>query len=110
MSKAEALLNIRSSRNLSLLEKVTVMKCILLPMVVFKILALPVFPKKKLKKKLMRLLHRFIWNLNWERTSRQTLCSDIEHGGAKMVDDEKHFIKLKAKWVTTFLDNRFASQ
>ena len=44
--KAEALLNIRSSRGLSLLEKITIIKCLLLPMLVFKILVLPVFLKK----------------------------------------------------------------
>ena len=55
LPKVEALLNIwssRLSRGFSLLGKITVIKCFLLPMVVFKILVLPVFPQKILQKSL----------------------------------------------------------
>ena len=93
LPKAEALLNIWSSRDLSLLGKITVIKCLLLPVVVFKILVLPVFPPKDFTKKLTR---KFIWGSNWERISRQKLCNGIEHGGAKVVDVEKYFFSLKA--------------
>ena len=93
----KALLNIRSSRGLSLLGKITVIKCLLLPMVVFKILVLPVFPPKDFTKKLTRILYRFIWGSNWERISKQKLCNGIEHGGSKMVNVEKYFLSLKAK-------------
>ena len=110
LPKAEALLNIWSSRGLSLLGKITVIKCLLLPMVVFKILVLPVFPPKDFTKKLTRILYWFIWGSNWERVSRQKLCNGIEHGGAKMVDVEKYFLSLKAKWINTFLDDNFVSQ
>ena len=110
LPNAEALLSIRSSRGLSLLGKITVIKCLLLPMVVFKILVLPVFSPKDFTKKLTRLFYRFIWGSNWERISSQKLCNGIEHGGTKMVDVEKHFLSLKAKWINTFLDDNFVSQ
>ena len=92
LPNAEALLNIWSSRGLSLLGKITVIKCLLLPMVVFKILVLLVFSPKDFSKKLTRLFYRFIWGSNWERISRQKLCNNIEHGGAKMVDVEKYLL------------------
>ena len=110
LPKAETLLNIWSSRGLSLLGKITVIKCLLLPMVVFKILVLPVFPPKDFTKKLTRLFYKFIWGSNWERIIRQKLCNGIEYGGAKMIDIEKYFLSLKAKWINTFLDDNFVSQ
>ena len=64
LPKAETLLNIWSSRGLLLLGKITVIKCFLLPMVVFKILVLPVFPPKDITKKLTRLFYKFIWGSN----------------------------------------------
>ena len=110
LPKAETLLNIWLSRSLSLLGKITVIKGLLLPMVVFKILVLPVFPPKDFTKKLTRLFYNFIWGSNWERISRQKLCNGIEHGGAKMIDIEKYFLSLKAKWINTFLEDNFVSQ
>ena len=110
MPKADALLNMWSSRGLSLFEKITVIKCLLLPIAVFKILVLPVFPPKEFTKMLTQLFFRIIWGSNWERTSRQRLCNGIEHGGAKMVDVNKYFLSLKAEWIYTFLDNNFALQ
>ena len=79
-------------------------------MVVFKILVLPVFPPKDFTNTLTRLFYRFVWGSNGERISRQKLYSGIEHGGAKMVDVEKYFLSLKAKWINTFLDDNFVSQ
>ena len=65
---------------------------------------------KRFTKKLARLFYRFIWGSNWERISRQKLCNGIEHGGAKMIDVEKYFLSLKAKWINTFLGDNFVSQ
>ena len=79
-------------------------------MVVFKILVVPVFPPKDFTKKLTRLFYRFILGSNWERISRQKLYYGIEHGGAKMVDVEKYFLGLKAKWINIFFDESFVSQ
>ena len=55
LPKAEALLNIWSSRGFSMLGKITVIKFLLLPTVVFKLLVLPVFPPKDITKKLTRI-------------------------------------------------------
>ena len=65
---------------------------------------------KKFTKKLTRLFYRFICVSNWEKTNRQKFCNGIERGGAKMVDVEKYFLSLKAKWINTFLDDNFVSQ
>ena len=65
---------------------------------------------KKFTQKLTRLFYKFIRGSNRERTSRQKLCKGIEHGRAKMVDVEKYFLSLRAKWINTFLDDNFASQ
>ena len=60
LPKVKALLIIKLSKDLLLLEKITVMKCLLLPMVVFKILVLLMFPSKKFTKKLTLLFYRFL--------------------------------------------------
>ena len=82
-------------------NKITSLLCLLLPILVFKILVLPVFSPKKFTKKLTRLFYRFIWGLDWERISRQNLYNGIKHG-AKMVDVEKYFLSLKVKWINNF--------
>ena len=57
-----------------------------------------VFNKKFFYKKAYALLYRFIWCLSWARTVRKKLFNGIEHGGAKMVDIEKYFFNMKAKY------------
>ena len=100
-----------SSRSLSLLKKITAIKFFQLPMVVFKILILPVLPQKTFTKNLMRLLNRFIWGSNCENTGRQKLCNWIGHSRANMVNVKIHFIRLKVKWISVFFfDDSFASQ
>ena len=110
LDKMKTLCNIWSSRGLSLLGKITIAKCLLIPQLTYKIMNIPVAIPKKFLNEINRILFTFIWGSKWERVARKTLCGDFHQGGLKMIDLESFITALQFKNVYFALSESFSFQ
>ena len=110
LNKMKTLCNIWSSRGLSLLGKITIAKCLLIPQLTYKIMNIPVAIPKKFLNEINRILFTFIWGSKWERVARKTLCGDFHQGGLKMIDLESFITALQFKNVYFALSESFSFQ
>ena len=80
----KSLLNIWSSKNLTLLGKITVIKSMVIPKIVYKASHLPAVLPDTLIKQVNQILFKFIWGAKWEKIGRSQLwCNIDEEGGLK---------------------------
>ena len=77
--------------------KTTIVKSLVIPRMIYKASILPPIIPRTLITKISKLLFKFIWGSNWERVSRNVLCSNTESGGAKMMHLESYLTALLAK-------------
>ena len=90
------LINIWSSRGLSLYGKVTIIKTLLLPKIVYLSSVLPT-PKNFIKE-LNRLIYKFLWN-GKDKVTRASVINNYEGGGLNMVDIESMIKSLRLSWL-----------
>lgn len=90
------LINIWSSRGLSIYGKVTVIKSLLIPKFVYISSLLPT--PKELVKDLNRLLFKFLWK-GTDKVTRASTINDFEHGGLKMIDIDSMIVSLRLAWL-----------
>ena len=96
LDKIKKLINIWSSRGLSLYGKVTIIKTLLLPKVVYISSLLPT-PEHIVKE-----LNYFIYNFLWkgkDKVTRVSAINNYEGGGLKMVDIESMIKSLRLSWL-----------
>ena len=62
------------SRSLTLLGKITVLKNLIIPKIIYKVSHLPIFLPDNFVNELNQILFRFIWGSKWEKISRLKLC------------------------------------
>jgi exonuclease III len=96
--KIEKMANLLKSwkrRQLSLFGKITVIKTLAIPKLVFS--ATNTYTPDNIIKIINKHLYGFIWNKR-DRIKRNTLIGKIEDGGLNMVDIQSHFEALKAAW------------
>ena len=96
LDSIKKLINIWSSRGLSIYGKVTVIKSLLIPKFVYISSLLPT--PKELVKDLNRLLFKFLWK-GTDKVTRASTINDFEHGGLKMIDIDSMIISLRLPWL-----------
>ena len=84
-SVTEKLINIWSSRGLSIYGKVTIIKSFLIPKFVYACSVLPT--PKELIKQLNKLLFKFLWK-GTDKVKRVSVINEYEKGGLRMIDLE----------------------
>ena len=91
-----------SKRNLSMLDKVLIIKTLIIAIFTF-IVSSCVIPEKY-KKEIESKCFKFIWNGKPYEVKRNTLIGDFEKSGLKIIDIESYFISLKTSWVSRLAD------
>ena len=89
-------------RKLTLFGKVTIIKSLLMPQLLFPAQFLDIPPGYI--KEVNKIFYRFVWNSH-DRIKRNTLIADICEGGIQMMDIESQFEALKASWVVKLLNS-----
>ena len=103
LSRLKSRLNLWSTRDLTPLGRITIVKTLAISQLVFLFQILP-DPPRSFIKELETVIFRFIWAGRPDRIKRNTLIGSYEQGGLK-APDVKSFIKsLKCNWVKRYND------
>jgi len=96
------LINIWSSRGLSVYGKVTIIKSFLIPKFVY---VCPVLPTpKELVKEFNQLLLKFLWN-GTDKVTRVSAINKYEEGGLKMTDLNCMIKSLRLAWIKRIFED-----
>ena len=96
LDSIKKLINIWSSRGLSIYGKVTVIKSLIIPKFVYIASLLPT-PKDTIRE-LNQLLFKFLWK-GVDKTTRLSVINEYEKGGLKMIDLETMIKSLRLVWL-----------
>ena len=66
-------------RGLTLIGEATIIKHLILPKLVYKIMAIPIAISSCMLKNIEKIFFKFIWGSRWERISRLRLCAAFVH-------------------------------
>jgi len=97
-------LNLWKAKNLTLIGRITILKCIILPKLFYKFSLLPCNINLPFIKSLNRIIYGLILGLKWERIRRINLARNIEEGGAKMLYLSLIVFRLQWKQLSNFVD------
>ena len=86
------LLNLWSSRGLTVYGKVTVIKSLIIPKFVYILSLLPA--PKEIVQELNRILFKFLWK-GTDKVTRLSTINEYENGGLKMIDLESMIKSLR---------------
>ena len=92
----KSIFNIWSSRSLTLLGRITILKILIISKIVYKALHFPIFLPDSFIKDLNQILFRFIWGSRWKNNKIETICCDVKKG-ANMIDIKCRILSLKSK-------------
>ena len=109
VNKIRSILNVWSSRSLSLLGKITIIKSLVVPILIHKVSHVPCEIPKKFIQEVNKTIFQFIWGSKWERVARSKLRNDIKNGGINMIDIETYITALRLNWMIKFLDDAYNS-
>jgi len=109
LNQIQQILNCWRSRNLSVIGKVTVIKSLLLPQLLYLFSVLCIHIPKSFFKKINSLFFKFIWNGGNDRVKRAFLCNDYSNGGLRMVDVLAFSQAQKLVWAKHLLDPNFSA-
>ena len=94
-----------SWRGLSLLGKVTIIKSLLLPKVLYVLSILP--SPSEFIKALQTIIYSFLWN-GPDKIARTAVINDFEYGGLKVTDLTTSIMSLRLSWIERFFsDNSY---
>ena len=96
LDSIKKLINIWSSRGLSIYGKVTVIKSLIIPAFVYISLLLPV--PKEIVKELNQMIFKFLWK-EIDKVTRLSTINEYENGGLKMIDLESMIKSLRLAWL-----------
>ena len=96
-------LNMWKQRDLSLKGKITVVRTMALPILLYITSSLPI--PEELVHKVNREVYKFIWDSKPEKISRVVLTAEIERGGLKMINFEHMFKAQKVMWAKRLVSN-----
>jgi len=102
LERIRAKLNGWKRRNLSILGKINIIKCLGISQVVYLLTMLP-SPGTKFLKELEGILFNFIWNNSNDRIKRSTLIGNLDLGGINMIDVGCLNKALKIGWIKRLL-------
>ena len=97
------MLYIWSSRVLSLKGKITVLKTLILPKILF--LFSIVYVPDEMLKTIDNLFFNFLWNKKPPKIKKNTITGMIKDGGLKMVDVHKMHTAAKCIWIKRLLND-----
>jgi len=98
LEKIKTRLNGWKRRDLSILGKINIIKCLGISQVVYVLTMLP-SPGGRFLKDLENILFEFIWNSGTDRIKRSTLVGKLDLGGINMIDVSNLNKSLKIGWV-----------
>jgi len=98
LDKIKTRLNGWKRRNLSIIGKINIIKCLGISQVIYALTMLPA-PGGRFLKDLENILFEFIWNGSTDRIKRSTLVGNLDLGGINMVDICNLNRSLKIGWV-----------
>ena len=87
LDNVNKLINIWSSRGLSIYGKVTIIKSLIIPKFVYISSLLPV--PKEIVKELNQMIFKFLWK-GTDKVTRLSTINEFENGGLKMIDQESN--------------------
>ena len=96
MDSVKKLINIWSSRGLSIYGKVTIIKSLIIPKFVYISSLLTVL--KEIVKELNRMIFKFWWK-GTNKVTRLSTINEYENGGLKMIDLESMIKSLRLTWM-----------
>ena len=108
LTQIQQTLNCWRSRSLSLIGKITVIKSLLLPQLLYLFSVLCISIPKSFFKKLNTIFFKFIWSGGNDRVKRAYLCNDYSNGGLRMVDTEAFSQAQKLVWTKHLLDPNYS--
>ena len=104
LDKIKKRINIWASRGLSLYGKVTIIKALVIPKMVYLFSLIPT--PEVVVTELNRILYKFLWK-STDKFTRLSTINDYENGGLKMVDLECMIKSLRLAWLKRiFSSNR----
>ena len=102
LTKLKASLGCWELRRLSLLGKITVLKSLIISQLVYILSPLPT--DHEVVNEVNNLGYNFLWGGKGDKIKRDTMISDYEHGGLKMMDVRLFARALKSTWIKKYLD------
>ena len=96
LDSVKKLMNIWSSRGLSIYGKVTIIKSLIIPKFVYISSLLPV--PKEIVKELNQMIFKFLWK-GTDKVTRLSTINEFENGGLKMIDLESMIKSLRLAWL-----------
>ena len=96
LDSVKKLINIWSSRGLSIYGKVMIIKSLIIPKLVYISSLLPT--PKEIIKELNQLLFKFLWK-GTDKVTRLSAINEYENGGLKMIDLESMIQSLRLAWI-----------
>ena len=106
LDSIKKLINIWSSRCLSIYGKVTIIKSFLIPKFVYVCSLLPT--PKEIVNKLNQLLFKFLWK-GTDKVTRVSVINDYEKGGLKMIYLESMVKSLRLAWLRRLFNDSNAT-
>ena len=104
LDKIKKLIKIWASRGLSLYGKVTIIKALVIPKMVYLFSVIPT--PEVVVTELNRILYKFLWK-STDKVTRLSTMNDCENGGLKMVDLDCMIKSLRLAWLKRiFSSNR----
>jgi hypothetical protein len=90
-------------RKLTLLGKITVIKCFALPKLVYPLTVLT-NPSQQTIQLIKKSMFNFLWDNKPDKIKGDIIVQDYKVGGLKMIDIEKFIKSLKSSWIKRILD------
>ena len=103
LDSIKKLINIWSSRDLSVYGKVTIIKSFLIPKFVYVCSVLPT--PNELVKQLNQLLFKFLWN-GTDKVTRVSVINEYEEGGFKMINLDCMIKSLRLAWLKRIFEGQ----
>jgi len=103
--QVQKLINGYKRRNLTIMGKITVVKCLAISKLIHVLSVLPA-PSRKFVKKFNAIISEFIWNTKTGKINRNLMAQDMDKGGLKVTHLETLMQALKVKWVKDVLQEK----
>jgi hypothetical protein len=98
----QTILNMWQCRQLTLQGKITILKSLIMPKLVYNATMLTK-PPLKLFKQVETMIFKFIWNKNPDKIKRSVMYNTKENGGLDVPNFQWQFTALKVKWANKLL-------
>ena len=108
LNQIQQTLNCWRTRSLSLIGKVTVIKSLLLPQLLYLLSVLCISIPKSFFKKINTVFFKFIWSGGNDRVKHAFLYNDYSNGGFRMIDVAAFSQAQKMVWAKHLLDPTYS--